>query len=136
MTKTECQCQWECKQMTITLGSGMKPVLPENSGDDFEHDDGHGLAVKPSKPEVKRPPMYKVVLLNDDFTPMEFVVQVLESFFAMDRHQATQVMLNVHTKGKGICGVFTRDIADTKVVQVNDYSRENQHPLLSSMEPD
>lgn len=78
--------------------------------------------------------MYKVILLNDDYTPMEFVVEVLESFFAMDRAKATQVMLHVHTRGVGVCGLFTREIAETKVVQVNDYARSNQHPLLCSME--
>lgn len=78
--------------------------------------------------------MYKVVLLNDDYTPMEFVVQVLETFFNMDRETATRVMLTVHTKGKGVCGIYTRDIAETKVAQVNEYARENQHPLLCSME--
>ena len=78
--------------------------------------------------------MYKVLLLNDDYTPMEFVVQVLETFFRMDREKATQIMLHVHTRGVGVCGVYTRDIAETKVQQVNDYSRSNQHPLLCTME--
>ena len=72
--------------------------------------------------------------MNDDYTPMEFVVEVLEFFFQMDRSKATQVMLHVHTRGRGVCGVFTRDIAETKVAQVNDYSRSNQHPLLCTME--
>jgi ATP-dependent Clp protease adaptor protein ClpS len=94
----------------------------------------HGLALQEAKPKLKRPPLFKVLLLNDDYTPMEFVVEVLESFFQMDRAKATQVMLHVHTRGKGVCGVFTRDIAETKVAQVNDYSRSNQHPLLCSME--
>jgi ATP-dependent Clp protease adaptor protein ClpS len=92
------------------------------------------LLLEKSRPKLKRPPMYKVILLNDDYTPMEFVVQVLESFFRMDREKATQVMLHVHTRGVGVCGVFTRDIAETKVAQVNDYSRSNQHPLLCTME--
>ena len=96
--------------------------------------EGGGLAVQEAKPKLKRPPMYKVLLLNDDYTPMEFVVQVLESFFQMNRPQATQVMLHVHTRGIGVCGVFTRDIAETKVAQVNDYARSNQHPLLCTME--
>ena len=75
-----------------------------------------------------------MLLLNDDYTPMEFVVQVLERFFRMDRVRATQVMLHVHTRGMGVCGVFARDVAETKVVQVNDYSRSHQHPLLCTME--
>jgi ATP-dependent Clp protease adaptor protein ClpS len=97
-----------------------------------ENDDN--LVVEVAKPKLKRPPMYKVVLLNDDYTPMEFVVHVLEAFFSMSRVKATQVMLTIHTKGKGVCGVFTRDIAETKVVQVNDFSRANNHPLLCTLE--
>ncbi|MEJ2345333.1 MAG: ATP-dependent Clp protease adapter ClpS [Gammaproteobacteria bacterium] len=94
-----------------------------------------GLIVEKSKPKVKRPPLFKVVLHNDDYTPMEFVVEVLEQFFAMGRGKATQIMLHVHTRGKGVCGTFTREIAETKVAQVNEYSRRHQHPLLCSMEP-
>ena len=96
--------------------------------------DDQGLAVQESKPKLKRPPLYKVLLLNDDYTPMEFVVQVLETFFQMNREKATQVMLHVHTRGMGVCGVYTREIAETKVSQVNDYSRDHQHPLLCTME--
>ena len=93
-----------------------------------------GVAVQESRPVVKEPPRFKVILLNDDFTPMDFVVEVLQTFFGMDRESATRVMLHVHTKGKGICGVFTRDIAETKVAQVNRFAREHQHPLLCTME--
>jgi ATP-dependent Clp protease adaptor protein ClpS len=93
-----------------------------------------GLSLQESKPELKRPPMYKVLLLNDDYTPMEFVVAVLENFFRMDRERATQIMLHVHTRGVGLCGIFTRDIAETKVSQVNDYARSHQHPLMCTME--
>ena len=100
------------------------------------HHDDTGLAVEEAKPEIKRPQMFKVLLINDDYTPMEFVVHVLETFFSMDRPAATQIMLNVHSKGKGLCGVFTRDVAETKVAQVNDYSRQHEHPLLCTMEVD
>ncbi|MFP4079163.1 MAG: ATP-dependent Clp protease adapter ClpS [Ectothiorhodospira sp.] len=103
-------------------------------GDEPKRTDDGGLAVDEAKPRLKQPPQYKVVLLNDDYTPMEFVVEVLEVFFAMDREKATRVMLHVHTRGKGVCGIYTRDIAETKVAQVNDYSREHQHPLLCTME--
>ena len=99
-----------------------------------EHQGGDGLEVQEARPKLKRPPMYKVMLLNDDYTPMEFVVQVLESFFRMDRERATRVMLHVHTRGVGVCGTFTREVAETKVALVNDYSRSNQHPLLCTME--
>jgi ATP-dependent Clp protease adaptor protein ClpS len=100
---------------------------------DEDHADG-SLALQESKPELKRPPLFKVVLLNDDYTPMEFVVEVLEVFFRMNREQATHVMLTVHTQGKGVCGIFTRDIAETKSAQVNQYARENEHPLLCEIE--
>lgn len=96
--------------------------------------DDHGLAVQEAKPKLKKPPLYKVVLLNDDYTPMEFVVHVLEYFFNMDREKATQIMLHVHTRGVGVCGVYTRDVAETKVMEVNDFAREHQHPLLCALE--
>ena len=97
-------------------------------------DDDHGLAIQEARPKLKRPPLYKVILVNDDYTPMEFVVQVLENFFSMDREKATQVMLHVHTRGVGVCGVYTKDVAETKVAQVNDFSRSHQHPLLCAMD--
>ena len=93
-----------------------------------------GAVVERAKPKLEQPKLYKVLLINDDYTPMEFVVEVLEIFFRMSREQATHVMLTVHTKGKGVCGVYTRDIAETKMTQVNQYSRENQHPLLCEVE--
>jgi ATP-dependent Clp protease adaptor protein ClpS len=92
------------------------------------------LAVQEARPKLTKPPMYQVVLLNDDFTPMEFVVHVLERFFSKDRAQATRIMLHVHTQGKGLCGTFVREIAETKVAQVNEYARASHHPLLCEME--
>lgn len=86
------------------------------------------------KQKVKPPPMYKVLLLNDDYTPMDFVVGVLQNFFGMTREQATQVMLKVHRDGMGVCGVFPKDVAATKVEQVISYSRQHQHPLQCVME--
>ena len=79
--------------------------------------------------------LYSVLLLNDDYTPMEFVVDVLERFFRLDRNAATRVMLEVHTRGKGVCGTYTFEIAETKVAQVSNYAREHQHPLLCTMDP-
>ena len=100
-----------------------------------EHHGGDdGFEVEEARPQLKQPPMYKVLLLNDDYTPMEFVVEILERFFSLDRSRATQIMLQVHTRGSGVCGVFSRDVAETKVEQVNDYSREHSHPLLCTME--
>lgn len=103
---------------------------PNNPSDDRDQ----GLIVEKAKPKLKPPRMYKVILLNDDYTPMEFVVHILELFFGMNRDKATQIMLHVHTRGKGVCGIYTRDIAETKVAQVTDYSREHQHPLFCTME--
>ncbi|MEP6882110.1 MAG: ATP-dependent Clp protease adapter ClpS, partial [Dokdonella sp.] len=88
-------------------------------GPQYENDHHHGVAVEVAPPQVAKPPMYQVVILNDDFTPMDFVIVVLETFFTMDRERATQVMLHVHTRGKGVCGVYTREVAETKVTQVN-----------------
>ena len=92
-----------------------------------------GVVVR-TRPKTKKPSMYKVLMLNDDYTPMDFVVDVLQMFFAMSLEKATRVMLQVHHQGKAVCGVFTRDIAETKAAQVNQYSRENQHPLLCEIE--
>ena len=96
--------------------------------DDFD------VAVKEAEPKLKRPPLYRVVLINDDYTPMEFVVEVLETVFGMERSNATRVMLEVHTKGKGICGIFSYEIAETKVAQVTSIAQQQQHPLLCTME--
>jgi ATP-dependent Clp protease adaptor protein ClpS len=90
------------------------------------------LEIQPAK--VKPPPLYKVLLLNDDFTPMDFVVVVLQQFFGLNREQATVVMLKVHREGKGVCGVFPHDVAATKVEQVVAFARQNQHPLACVME--
>ena len=98
------------------------------------HERDHGVAVETGRPELARPPLYSVLLLNDDYTPMDFVVEVLVRFFGMDIERATQVMLQVHTRGRGVCGVFTRDVAESKVAQVNEYARLNQHPLLATAE--
>lgn len=99
-----------------------------------DHERDHGIAVENSKPELARPPLYSVLLLNDDYTPMDFVIEVLMRFFPMTLEKATQVMLHVHTRGRGVCGVFTREIAESKVAQVNEFARLNQHPLLCTME--
>ncbi len=99
-----------------------------------EHERDHGVAVQTGRPEVARPPLYSVIILNDDYTPMDFVVEVLVRFFSLDVERATQIMLHVHTRGRGVCGVYSREVAESKVAQVNDYSRMNQHPLLCTME--
>lgn len=109
-----------------TLHVGMtRPAMPE-------HDDD--LAVQPAEPALAQPPLYKVVLHNDDYTPMDFVVEILQAFFNMDSEKAVQVMLAVHSQGKATCGIFTRDIAETKSYQVNEYARESEHPLMCDIE--
>ena len=96
---------------------------------------GTGVIVK-AKPKTKKPSMYKVLMLNDDYTPMEFVVHALERFFAKSRQEATRIMLHVHRRGVGICGVYTYEVAETKVTQVMDFARQHQHPLQCTLEKD
>ena len=103
-------------------------------GEGQEQEGDLDVAVLPEKTRLKPPSMYQVLLLNDDFTPMDFVVEVLEKFFTMPEEQATQIMLAVHTQGKAVCGIYSRDVAETKAHQVNEYARENQHPLLCKTE--
>ncbi|RMF13334.1 MAG: ATP-dependent Clp protease adapter ClpS [Gammaproteobacteria bacterium] len=117
------------------MGKLKSPRLILNQGHHDEEGDHEGdIQVAPSKPQVKKPSLYKVVMLNDDYTPMDFVVEVLMKFFGMSEPQATQVMLTVHTQGKAVCGVYTRDIAETKAMQVNQYASECEHPLLCEIE--
>lgn len=97
-----------------------------------KHQEGELLEAQRAK--LQPPKMYKVMLLNDDFTPMEFVIAVLQRFFSLDTEQATRIMLKVHNEGRGVCGVFPRDIAATKVEQVSAYARQHQHPLACVME--
>ena len=98
------------------------------------NDDESGVAVQNADPKLERPSLYQVVLMNDDYTPMEFVVFVLEEFFSLNREKATQIMLAVHTQGKGVCGVYTKDIAETKAAIVNECAKDNDHPLLCEIE--
>jgi ATP-dependent Clp protease adaptor protein ClpS len=106
---------------------------------DENHNDGGGTAtgvVVKTRPKVKKPSMYKVLMLNDDYTPMEFVVHVLEHFFHKNREEATEIMLHVHRRGIGICGVYTYEVAETKVAQVVDFARKHEHPLQLTLEKD
>jgi ATP-dependent Clp protease adaptor protein ClpS len=103
---------------------------------DNRPDDHQGVAAELTRPQLAKPPMFKVMLMNDDYTPMEFVVGVLIKFFHLTPEAATRVMLKVHTEGRAVCGVFSRDVAETKVQQVNEFSRENQQPLLCDLEID
>ena len=114
--------------------SSKQPIGSDDSdaGDNYDV----GYAATTEKPKLKKPPLYKVILVNDDYTPMDFVVDVLRSFFGMNVEKATQIMLKVHTEGKGVCGVFSKDVAETKAAQVNEYSRECEQPLMCSVEVD
>lgn len=109
-------------------------TLCQGNGADETPQHHDGLVLEEARPRLKPPQMYKVLMMNDDFTPMEFVVEVLETFFAMNREQATRIMLTVHTEGRAVCGVFTRDVAETRAAQVMDYAREHQHPLMCQVE--
>ncbi|QWF69513.1 ATP-dependent Clp protease adapter ClpS [Methylomonas paludis] len=101
---------------------------------DPNKDSDGNIALQEAQPQLKKPPLYKVILLNDDFTPMDFVVEILTDFFNMSQEKATQVMLQVHTQGVGVCGTYSKDVAETKVHIVNNYSREHHHPLMCAME--
>ncbi len=112
-------------------------IRAAGDGDDDKIGGGNGGGtdvVTKTSPKTKKPSMYRVLLLNDDYTPMEFVVHVLERYFNKDQQEATQIMLHVHQKGIGVCGIFPFEIAETKVMQVTDLARKNQHPLQCTME--
>ncbi len=127
----------------IWMGEDDPPYVPDEPGGDDpskrdtsekrEETPQSGILLKP-RPRTKKPSMYKVLLLNDDYTPMEFVVHILESFFNKNRQEATDIMLHVHRRGVGLCGVFTYEVAETKVAQVMDFARANEQPLQCTME--
>jgi ATP-dependent Clp protease adaptor protein ClpS len=117
--------------MSINLGHQLTLHMQHGH---FADDEQGDLATAPAKPALKKPSMYKVVLLNDDYTPQDFVVELLEQFFSMTYEQANTVMLTVHHHGRAVCGIYTRDIAETKAAQVNHYAREHEHPLLCVIE--
>jgi ATP-dependent Clp protease adaptor protein ClpS len=108
----------------------------DNADDDLQRGSSAREALAPEKSKLVPPPLYRVILLNDDYTPMEFVVSVLQVFFGMNSETATRVMLKVHTEGKGVCGVFPKEIAETKALQVNQHARASEHPLLCDIEVD
>ena len=118
---------------TLAAGDDDSPEDPNSPGDGDGDDTDLGIATK-TRVKTKKPSPYKVLLLNDDYTPMEFVVLVLKRFFKMDIDEATRVMLHVHQKGVGVCGTFSYEVAETKVTQVMDFARKNQHPLQCTLE--
>ena len=109
--------------------------MADKRDDDDKHDDGSGTGVLTrTETKTEKPSMYKVLLLNDDYTPMEFVIHILQRFFRMTVEQATEVMLHVHQKGVGVCGIFTYEIAETKVNQVMTFAQQHEHPLQCTLE--
>ncbi len=111
----------------------MEEILLKNKSEDFESN-ASSLA-ELEEPKLKKPSLYRVILLNDNYTPMEFVIYVLQTFFSYDKEKATQIMLAVHTKGKGVCGIYTKEVAETKSNQINSFAKQNEHPLVSDIEP-
>lgn len=128
---------FECECTVMRVSRSYMSDITLGPDDDGRDDDGSGtgtVTVSKTKPKVKRPSQYRVLILNDDYTPMEFVVHVLERFFQKSREDATRIMLHVHHHGVGECGVFTYEVAETKVTQVMDFARKHQHPLQCIME--
>lgn len=123
-------------QFKFYVAVDYRAALQVRAHGDSDAGDSNDLATAGVRPKLDQPPLYKVVLLNDDYTPMEFVVEVLTTFFALTVEKATQIMLKVHTEGKAVCGVFSRDVAETKAQQVNDYSRDCEQPLMCNVEAD
>ena len=105
------------------------------SKDTIDASNDLGSAVLEKDPELKEPPLYQVILINDDYTPMEFVVYVLQTVFNHTHEKSTQIMMAVHTKGKGVCGIYTKEVAETKSNQINNFAKQNEHPLVSDIEP-
>lgn len=123
------------KTLTLDLQNNTQMNLPIKSQSDSDSDAGTAVGLSPrSRTKSKKPSMYKVIILNDDYTPMDFVIHVLQKFFAKDFNDATKVMLEVHQRGAGIAGVYTFEVAETKVYQVNQYSQNKQHPLKCVVE--
>ena len=121
---------------SVHAGTGLAPYnspMPHKP-DNPQHEHDHGVVVAPARPDTARPPLYSVFLLNDDYTPMDFVVNVLRKIFHKNAEEATRIMLHVHQNGVGECGVFTYEVAETKVTLVMDYARKHQHPLQCIME--
>lgn len=121
-------------RLDMSMSDQRAPKIFAQNAADWERESGIGLKPEIAEPELKEPPLYKVVILNDDYTPMDFVVDVLERFFSLSNEHATRIMLQVHTEGRGVCGLFPKDIAETKSAQVNDYARQHDHPLLTEIE--
>lgn len=128
---------WHLPSLEQCVTEDHQLIIKAIDDHDEQHDNGSAdhLDVMTAPPELKKPPFYAVVLFNDDYTPMEFVIEILQLYFALDLDRATEVMLTVHYRGKGVAGIYPRDIAETKAQQVNNYARSQGHPLLCQIEP-
>lgn len=115
------------------IGNWLIQMSEQKNTPDWQREDN--TVVEESRPKLKKPRMFQVVLINDDYTPMEFVVELIEQFFYKSRESATRIMLKIHTEGKGVCGIYTEDVAETKAAVVNQYSMDHEHPLLCEIEP-
>ncbi len=114
----------------------LRIITSTTMGEDKDSkDDVEGNVKLAVKPKTKTPPLYRVLMMNDDYTPMEFVIEVLEKFFGKRQDEATQIMLHVHQKGIGVCGIYTKEVAETKSNQINNFAKQNEHPLVSDIEP-
>ena len=132
--RQKLRCVPKSPPITSPISTLSAYIIDHMSQRDSKHDNGQTGVITRTAPKTKKPSLYKVLLLNDDYTPMEFVIVVLERFFGKGRDEATRIMLHVHQKGVGICGVYTFEIAETKVTQVMDFARKHQHPLQCTME--
>ena len=122
--------------LRLRAGNDQKNVkILQSSSSDTHPSSDQGTVVLEDKPELKEPPLYQVVLLNDDFTPMDFVIYILQSIFGYEHERSTQIMLAVHSKGKGVCGIFPKEIAEMKSHEINELARTHEHPLVSDIEP-
>lgn len=134
MPRVSSSCE-QAQNGSILAGKSVYRGLRLSMDEYSEQDDASsGVAIAPDRAVLKEPPLYRVIMVNDDFTPMEFVVEVLMMFFHMNEEAATGVMMTVHTQGRAVCGVYPRDIAETKALQVNQFARANEHPLVCEIE--
>jgi len=125
---------WCVSVNTAQTGKSVIVAGDDRQGESRGAGRGTVLLTERTRPKLQPPKLFRVIMLNDDYTPMDFVVHVLELFFGMAREQATRIMLTVHTEGKAVCGTYSRDVAETKVAQVSHYARQNEHPLMCNLE--
>jgi len=134
-SSAEMHQYYSCVPTETVVSLELRMSSDDDRTDDNDGGPNSGVVIK-TRPKTKKPSMYKVLMLNDDYTPMEFVIEILERFFGKGHDEATQIMMQVHQRGVGVCGVYTYEVAETKVTQVMDLARQNQHPLQCTIEKD